>query len=71
MNYKVEGNVDFFAELNTALNPSFENKKIDNLEEKDCLITHDKLETNYITLTCGHKFNYLALYYEVIKHYLH
>ena len=37
-------------------------------EEKDniCLISNDKLEVNYITLGCGHKFNYLDLYNEVV-----
>lgn len=67
MNYKVEGNIDFFAELNTALKPPSKNIKLDCSEEKCCLITHDTLEQNSITLTCGHTFNYLPLYHEIIK----
>lgn len=45
-------------------------KKIldENIEEKDeiCLITNEKLEDNNIKLCCGHKFNYVGLYNEVI-----
>ena len=67
MNYKVEGDIDFFAELNTALKPPSENIKLDCSEETRCLITRDILEPNSISLTCGHTFNYLPLYYEVVK----
>ena len=31
-----------------------------------CLITNENLEDNYIKLKCGHKFNYLPLYNEVV-----
>ena len=45
--------------------------KIDNKStdyERDisiCLIDGNKLENNYITLDCGHRFNYISLYNEV------
>lgn len=32
-----------------------------------CLITKEKLEPNHITLSCNHKFNYVALYHEVVN----
>jgi hypothetical protein len=34
---------------------------LDNL----CLISHTKLHTQYITLECGHKFNYNPIYDEI------
>lgn len=66
MNYIIEDNVDFFAELSTALT-STENNEVDSMEQKWCLITHMALEKHNITLPCGHTFNYLALYNEVGK----
>ena len=33
--------------------------------ENICLISYKKLEDNYITLDCGHKYNYLAIYNEI------
>lgn len=38
----------------------------EEIEENICLITNEKLENNYIKLNCNHKFNYLALYNEVV-----
>ena len=35
-------------------------------EEELCLITNEKLENNSIKLLCGHKFNYEALYNEIV-----
>ena len=35
-------------------------------EENTCMITNDNLENNNIELDCGHKFNYEALYNEVV-----
>jgi hypothetical protein len=42
-----------------------QNNNID--EDNICLITKEKLEDNYITLDCGHKFNYASLYNELLK----
>ncbi len=53
---------DFFKELNEQLNETNdENSNDDN----QCLISKEKLEENYITLPCSHKFNYLPLYKEI------
>ena len=38
----------------------------DNINTNVCLISNEKLETNYITLECGHKYNYMDLYKEVV-----
>ena len=31
-------------------------------DSKYCLITHDELREGYVTLTCGHVFNYVSLF---------
>ena len=67
MNVIIEDDVDFFAELKSAIEDPQKNITMETLDCSNCLITHDKLEENYITLACGHKFNYLPLYHEVVK----
>ena len=59
MNYIIEGDIDFWNELN---NDNEESEK-----EKVCLLTNEKLSRNFITLPCGHKFNYSALCDEIIQ----
>jgi hypothetical protein len=66
MNVKIEGDVDFFAELQSALGVPKDNNIVDQ-DTSNCLITYAELDENHITLTCGHKFNYLPLYHEVVK----
>ena len=53
-NYVIEGDVDFFAELTKETHQS----------DETCLLTGHPLERNFITLACGHKFNYKPLYLE-------
>lgn len=61
MNYVIENNIDFFSEIQKeTLNDN------DNNNNNICLITRDNLLENYITLECGHKFNYIQLYKEII-----
>jgi hypothetical protein len=60
MNYIIEDNINFFSELEKELS-----KKETNSKENICLITREQLESNYITLACNHKFNYLPLYKEI------
>ena len=60
-NYIIENNIDFFSELNK--NSNDEDDNIDNL----CLLTHEQLTFNYVTLPCGHKFNYGPIYNEICK----
>jgi hypothetical protein len=44
------------------------NEKVDTLESNTkCLISNELLTTNYITLECNHKFNYMELYNEVLE----
>jgi hypothetical protein len=60
-NKLTDNNIDFFLELNKEL--SNNNTDLDN----KCLITQTDLQNNFITLSCNHKFNYLALYNELVK----
>ena len=60
MKYNVEGEIDFYAELN----------KMDNLEHDDtnkCLITRLPLVDGFVRMECGHSFNYLPLYNELVQ----
>ena len=60
--YKIEGGVDFFAELYKSLDQ-------DDVEENNmCLITNKPLVDKYVELTCGHKFNYIPLYKDIYNH---
>jgi len=79
-NYIIHGDTEqdvdiecnFFAELKKMLNHS---EKDDNThtshnesENQDhcCLLTKEPLQTIHIVLACGHKFNYVPIYREVI-----
>ena len=41
-------------------------KELNNTKDNVCLISKDPLEKNSIKLNCGHEFNYLPLYNELI-----
>jgi len=58
MDYILEDGVDFYKLLHSD--------DVD-LSNNNCLITHEPLERNHITLSCNHSFNYNALYNEVIR----
>ena len=60
--YIIEGNIDFFNELNSIQ----EHIEVDT--NNVCLITNEILDENYIELECGHKFNYLPLLKDVLNH---
>jgi hypothetical protein len=62
--YNIEDNLDFFNELYK----SFDDAESIQNEEICCLITHDKLTDHYVELNCGHKFNYLPLYKDILNH---
>ena len=62
-NYKIEGNIDFFNELYKSLDIE-ENTNDDTL----CLISGIPLTTHFVTLKCGHKFNYEPLFNDIKNH---
>jgi len=65
--YSVEGNFDFYGELYKSLDEK-QNEASDSLDETGkCLITNDDLGENHIVLKCGHKFNYVPLYKDLVN----
>jgi len=60
MNIILEGNIDFYKELNNIDSDYEDNDDV-------CLLTNMPLDNNSITLPCNHKFNFFALYKEVIN----
>ena len=66
MNYIIEGNINFSEELMKLLT-DVNNDVNNDINEKLCLISGDKLVDNYVTLGCGHTFNYDCLFNELIN----
>ena len=62
MNYLLEGGGNFHSELLEAICNDVSNQPL-----KVCLITAMPLEKNYITLNCGHDFNYKSILGEITK----
>lgn len=59
-NYVIEGDIDFYAELNRSDSEAEDNDK------NTCLLTGDPLGYNHIILPCKHGFNYEPLFKEVV-----
>ena len=58
-NYVIEEGIDFFTEIARGA--------LDETDEHStCLLTGEPLEFNHIVMQCGHKFNYIPLYHEVM-----
>ena len=64
MQYNIEDNFDFYSELLKIKN-GMEEPKLKEDGENVCLISNIQLTDKYVTLTCGHKFNYIPLYHDV------
>jgi hypothetical protein len=69
--YEVEGNIDFFKELKQISNGggsvlSMTPDSSASSNEKRCLLTDETLHPDAVTLKCGHSFNYIPLYKEVL-----
>ncbi len=62
--YIIEGNIDFFAELYKSL----DDDNSDNESTELCLITNQPLTDKHVILKCGHKFNYIPLFNDVLNH---
>lgn len=58
-NYIIEDGINFWEELNKEDNAE--------LEDSFCLLTKLPLTRNHISLDCGHKFNYIPLFEEIIQ----
>lgn len=60
--YCIEGNIDFYSEINSDEGNN-DGINYDNI----CLITSEPLIDKFVTMKCGHKFNYIPLYNDLIK----
>lgn len=65
--YNIEGGINFFDELYKSLDIQENDHKCDEDNNK-CLITNDFLTDKFVEMSCGHKFNYIALYKDLINH---
>jgi hypothetical protein len=75
-NYVIDGDVegiiesDFFSQLKSMLTSqnSCDVNTNSVIEDEDscCLLTKEPLKTIHIVLECGHKFNYVPLYREIV-----
>ena len=61
--YRIEGNFDFYSALKESLQT--EEAVVD--ESTVCLITRMPLTEDYVSMECGHKFNYLPLYNGLVQ----
>ena len=62
MNIVIDGNIDFYAELNKDTDSDDECS-----DENTCLLTKLPLDKNSIKLPCSHEFNFYPLYKEVYQ----
>jgi len=65
--YNIEGCIDFFAELHKCLEIE-DNEEISHDYNNTCLITNQPLIDKYVSLNCGHKFNYIPIYNDIVNH---
>lgn len=68
--YIIEGGIDFYAELYKSLDIEECNEKTEE-DNNICLITNLPLTDKFISLNCGHKFNYIPLYHDILNHKKH
>ena len=61
--YNIEGGLDFYSELYK----SFDIEEGEEDENK-CLITNQSLTDKYVKMECGHKFNYIPLFNDLVNH---
>jgi len=63
--YEIDGDIDFFEELKKMSHQKTCSES--QIPDSDrCLITDEKLRKDHITLECGHKFNYVPLFKDVL-----
>jgi hypothetical protein len=64
--YNIENNINFYDELYK----SFDDDSSEELKDNNdyCLITYEKLTDKFVELNCGHKFNYIPLYNDLVNH---
>ena len=65
--YNIEGGINFFEELYKSLDIEEDNNKTD-ADNNLCLITNLPLIEFFVTMKCGHKFNYIPLFLDIKNH---
>lgn len=65
--YNIEGDIDFFSELYKSLDNEENNCKTEE-DNNLCLITNQPLVDKFVNMECGHKFNYLPLFNDLVNH---
>jgi len=79
--YIIEGNIDFYEELyksigqepkepkeSKEIKEGIEQSNEDTQELNLCLISNMQLTENFVKMECGHKFNYIPLYNDILNH---
>jgi hypothetical protein len=61
--YNVEGGIDFYTELYKTFDDAE-----DDQQEQVCLITNETLTDRHFKMNCGHTFNYVPLYKDIVNH---
>ena len=67
--YTIEGNINFFDELYKSLDVNEDPNKNES-DNNLCLISKLPLTEKFVKLVCGHKFNYVPLYNDIVNHKL-
>ena len=65
--YTIEGGINFYEELYKLLDIEESEEKTEE-DNKLCLITNNQLSDKFVTLDCGHKFNYIPLFLDIKNH---
>jgi len=65
--YNIEGGINFFEELYKSLDIEEDNNKTE-ADNNLCLITNQPLKEFFVTMKCGHKFNYIPLFLDIKNH---
>lgn len=68
--YIIEGGINFFDELYKSLDDNSLNNTCDSSANNmsNCLISNEPLIDKWVELNCGHKFNYIPLYNDLVNH---
>lgn len=64
--YTIEGGIDFYSELYKSLDDEYIEDSLN--DDNRCLITNEPLTDYFVELKCGHKFNYIPLYNDLVNH---
>ena len=68
--YNIEGGIDFYSELYKTLDDADDDQQEqqEQQEQQVCLITNESLTDRHFKMNCGHTFNYVPLYKDIVNH---